>query len=67
MKPDAFTESRPWMIDEDHPDPSLDVDVEQEAEREVSYPRELNKQGLLVSLGVSLGVVALLVIVIAVV
>ncbi|WP_134084460.1 hypothetical protein [Thiohalophilus thiocyanatoxydans] len=67
MKPDAFTESRPGMINEDHPDPSPDADVDQEADPQVSYPRELNKQGLLVLLGVSLGVVALLVIVIAVV
>lgn len=63
MKPYAFTESRPCMINEDHPDPSPDADVEQQEEDpEVSYPRELNKRGLLVSLGVSLGVVALLVI-----
>ena len=62
MKPYAFAESRPWMINEDHPDPSPDADTEQDEDPQISYPRELNKRGLLVSLGVSLGVVALLVI-----
>ncbi|MFP3873312.1 MAG: hypothetical protein ACLFQT_05300 [Thiohalophilus sp.] len=62
MKPYVFAESRPWMINEDHPASSSDADAGEEEDPEVSYPRELNKRGLLVSLGVSLGVVALLVI-----
>jgi len=62
MKPCAFTENRPLMINEDQPDRSQHVDTEQEEDPEAGYPRELNKCGLLVSLGISLGVVALLVI-----
>ncbi|MGD8407764.1 MAG: hypothetical protein PVG50_00300 [Thiohalophilus sp.] len=67
MKPYALTENRPLGINELSSEPKSsfeEAEQEQEQHQEIAYPRELSKQGLLLSVGISAAVVTLLLIVI---
>jgi hypothetical protein len=65
MKPYALTENRPLGINELSSEPKSSFEeAEQEQHQEIAYPRELSKQGLLLSVGISAAVVTLLLIVI---
>ena len=61
MKPYALTEDRPLRINEFYSDSKPSLDDEPEEHQEIAYPRELSKRGLLVSVGITAAVVALLV------
>lgn len=63
MKPYTFTDNRPLMINEDHADQSQQpADTEQDDAFETNYPRDLNKRGLLLSLGISVAVIGFLIV-----
>lgn len=64
MKPFALTENRSLMSDGEQPPRSqndAEAGEEESPDPEAIYPRDLDKRGLLVSLGVSVIVVALLI------
>lgn len=63
MKPYTFTDNRSLMINEKQTDqPQESAETEQDEAFEANYPRELNKRGLLVSLGISVALVGVLII-----
>lgn len=63
MKPYTFTDNRPLMLNEEQADHAQQpADTGRDEAIEANYPRELNKRGLLVSLGISVAVVALLIV-----